>query len=509
MSTTKLTDAQMASARSAEPLLSPPHASESRRHYRVRRLTNATPPVAARGPAASLLRDSMFRRALLMADVLALGFAFGAMLIFTGASRQLGWLCLLDVPFLLGGAKVFGLYDRDDSLLRKTTLDEVPKLFQLATLCALIAWLASGLIEAPRMNRHGVLALWLALTVLLALMRAAGRAVTLRRAPAERCLFVGDHDAAETIRSKLSQSCNGMRAILVAHIDLDKIDPWSADAHSGTKVEEVRALAQKLDVHRAIVAPRSADGAEVLDLVRTLKAVGVRVSVLPRLLEVIGSSVEFDDLHGVTVMGVRRFELTRSSASVKRLFDIACASAGLLAVSPLMALAAVMIKLDSRGPVFFRQQRVGRFGRTFSILKFRTMVDDAEDLKDSLRAQNEVLGGMFKIAADPRITRVGKVLRKTALDELPQLLNILKGEMSIVGPRPLVLEEDSFVEGWHRRRLELTPGMTGPWQILGPTRVPLREMVAIDYLYIANWSLWNDLKIMLRTVSYVLSGRGI
>jgi exopolysaccharide biosynthesis polyprenyl glycosylphosphotransferase len=359
------------------------------------------------------------------------------------------------------------------------------------------------------LDRHGVLALWLALTVLLALMRAAARAVTLRRAPAERCLFVGDHDAAETIRSKLSQSCNGMRAILVAHIDLDKIDPWSADAHSGTKVEEVRALAQKLDVHRAIVAPRSADGAEILDLVRTLKAVGVRVSVLPRLLEVIGSSVEFDDLHGVTVMGVRRFELTRSSASVKRLFDISCATAGLLAVSPLMALAAVMIKLDSRGPVFFRQQRVGRFGRTFSILKFRTMVDDAEDLKDSLRAQNEVLGGMFKIAADPRITRVGKLLRKTALDELPQLLNILKGEMSIVGPRPLVLEEDSFVEGWHRRRLELTPGMTGPWQILGPTRVPLREMVAIDYLYIANWSLWNDLKIMLRTVSYVLSGRGV
>jgi len=227
------------------------------------------------------------------------------------------------------------------------------------------------------------------------------------------------------------------------------------------------------------------------------------------LLEVIGSSVEFDDLHGVTVMGVRRFELTRSSALVKRLFDIVCASVALFAVAPLMVIAAVLIKLDSRGPVFFRQQRIGRFGRPFSILKFRTMVDDAEELKDSLRAQNEVLGGMFKIVADPRITRSGKLLRKTALDELPQLLNILKGEMSMVGPRPLVVEEDDFVKGWHRRRLELTPGMTGPWQILGPTRVPLREMVAIDYLYIANWSLWSDVKIMLRTVAYVLCGRGI
>ena len=169
-----------------------------------------------------------------------------------------------------------------------------------------------------------------------------------------------------------------------------------------------------------------------------------------------------------------------------------------------MIVFAVAIKLDSRGPVFFRQLRVGRHGQRFHMLKFRTMVRDADAMKDSLRDRNEAQEGLFKIAEDPRVTRVGKLLRTTALDELPQLLNIVRGEMSLVGPRPLVIEEDERIEGWHRRRLELMPGMTGPWQILGPARVPLKEMVAIDYLYVANWSLWTDVKILLRTVPHVV-----
>jgi exopolysaccharide biosynthesis polyprenyl glycosylphosphotransferase len=247
----------------------------------------------------------------------------------------------------------------------------------------------------------------------------------------------------------------------------------------------------------------------MLDLVRTLKAVGVRVSVVPRLLEVVGSSVEFDDLHGVKVMGLRRFDLTRSSAAVKRAFDLLGVLIGLLAALPLMIAIAVAIKLDSRGPVLFRQLRVGRRGQRFYVLKFRTMVLDAESLKDSLRDRNEAQEGLFKIVDDPRVTRVGKFLRKSALDELPQLLNILRGEMSLVGPRPLVIEEDERIEGWHRQRLELMPGMTGHWQILGPARVPLREMVAIDYLYVANWSLWTDVKILLRTVPHVIGRRGL
>ena len=159
--------------------------------------------------------------------------------------------------------------------------------------------------------------------------------------------------------------------------------------------------------------------------------------------------------------------------------------------------------------MFFRQQRVGRHGKHFDLLKFRTMVPNAEALKDSLRDRNEAQPGLFKIADDPRVTRVGKLLRKSALDELPQLLNIILGEMSLVGPRPLVIDEDRHVEGWYRRRLELMPGMTGPWQILGPARVPLNEMGAMDYLYVANWSLWGDVKILLRTVPHVLGRRGL
>jgi exopolysaccharide biosynthesis polyprenyl glycosylphosphotransferase len=472
----------------------------------VRTLPNA-PLAESRGPAASMLRDAIFRRMLLLADALAIAGAFLLTISLSSKSQQLTWASAVALPILLIGAKSSGLYDRDDALLRKTTLEEAPQLFQVATLCALVAWLTGGLLVSGTLDRHEALFLWLALAGLLVLMRTAARAIALRIAPVERCLFVGDADAAETIRSKLADH-GGIRASMVAHVDLDKIGNWSTDAHSSSKVAEVRELARSLGVQRAIVAPRSADAGEVLDLVRTLKAVGVRVSILPRLLEVVGSTVEFDDLHGVTVMGVKRFELTRSSATVKRAFDLVWTSVGLVAVAPLMIVAAVAIKLDSPGPVFFRQQRVGRFGKRFDILKFRTMVQDAEALKESLRERNEA-DGMFKISDDPRVTRVGRFLRKTSLDELPQLLNILRGQMSLVGPRPLVLEEDMRVQGWHRRRLELTPGMTGPWQILGPTRVPLREMVALDYLYVANWSLWSDMKILLRTVSYVIRCRGL
>jgi exopolysaccharide biosynthesis polyprenyl glycosylphosphotransferase len=453
-------------------------------------------------------RDAVFRRLLVVADVFAIVTAFVLTVELSRRSLALTWAGIAAVPILVVCAKLTGLYDRDETLLRKTTLDEAPKLFQLATLCALVAWLTGGLIVRGVLDRHEAMFLWLALAGLLILARAGARQLALRVSPVERCLFIGDEVSAETIRSKLTGH-GGVNAKVVAHLDLDKVEPWSTDSFSEPRLAEIRDLAQTLDVHRAIIAPRSVDAGEMLNLVRTLKAVGVRVSVLPRLLEVVGSSVEFDDLHGVTVMGVRRFDLTRSSAAFKRAFDLFGASLGLLAISPLLVLFAIAIKLDSRGPVFFRQLRVGRHGQRFYMMKFRTMVPDAEALKDSLRHRNEAKEGLFKIAEDPRVTRVGRLLRKSALDELPQLLNVFRGEMSLVGPRPLVIEEDQRVEGWHRRRLELMPGMTGPWQILGPARVPLREMVAIDYLYVANWSLWTDVKILLRTVPHVLGRRGI
>jgi exopolysaccharide biosynthesis polyprenyl glycosylphosphotransferase len=472
---------------------------------RRRGLAPAIPEI--RGPAACLKRDTLFRRSLLAADLAALTGAIALTLSLSRRPLQVTWELALAIPILIVCAKLSGLYDRDQALLRKTTLDEAPKLAQLATLYALLAWLTSATMAGGLLAADEVLLLWAGLTALLVLARSGSRALALRIAPTERCLVIGDEHSTRVIRAKLTDG-GGVKAELVAHIDLDKVEPWSTDSFSGSRLAEIGRLARTLDVHRAIIAPRSADAGETLNLIRTLNAVGVRISVLPRLLEVVGSSVEFDDVHGLTVMGVARFELTRSSAAVKRSFDLASVAVGLLFLAPLLAVIAVAITLDGGGSVLFRQLRVGRHGKPFQIYKFRTMVADAEAQKASLQGRNEAQAGLFKILEDPRVTRVGRFLRRSALDELPQLLNVLRGEMSLVGPRPLVLDEDRHVAGWHRRRLTLTPGMTGQWQILGPARVPLGEMVAIDYLYVANWSLWTDIKILLRTASYVLARRG-
>jgi exopolysaccharide biosynthesis polyprenyl glycosylphosphotransferase len=463
------------------------------------------PPPAAAYPAL----DRVLRRSLLVADVAAFLTAIAATSLAAGRPLQVTWLGIFGLLALCLGAKVFGLYDRDEALLRKSTLDEAPKLFQVATVGALCTWLAGGFVIAGgTLDRAEALLLWALLSVLLVLFRAAARALAIRTAPAERCLFVGDSEAARTIRAKFSDH-HGVKAALVAHLDPQDVPKWSADDSSAPRLSEIHELANSLGVQRAIIAADCVDPDRMPNLICTLKAVGVKVSVLPRLLEVVGSSVEFDDLHGVTVMGVKRFALTRSSTRVKRGFDMAATMIGLVAVAPFFAALALAIRLDSRGPVFFRQRRVGRHGEHFELLKFRTMVDGADAMKESLRDRNEAKDGLFKIADDPRITRVGRLLRKSGLDELPQLVNVVKGEMSLVGPRPLVADEDERVTGWYRRRLELTPGMTGPWQILGPARVPLREMGAIDYLYVANWSLWGDFKILMRTVPHVLARRGM
>jgi lipopolysaccharide/colanic/teichoic acid biosynthesis glycosyltransferase len=232
------------------------------------------------------------------------------------------------------------------------------------------------------------------------------------------------------------------------------------------------------------------------------------VSVLPRLFEVVGSSVEMDDIDGLTLLGIHRYGLTKSSEILKRSMDVTGAGLGLVLLSPVLLAIATLIKLTSPGPVLFRQRRIGPHGE-FGLLKFRTMVDGADGLKPDLIELNEGADGFFKIAEDPRITPVGRFLRRSCLDELPQLVNVLRGEMSLVGPRPLVPEEDRRIEGWQRTRLRLKPGMTGHWQIFGSSRIPLGEMVKIDYLYGANWSLWVDTKILLRTVPYVLRRAGL
>src|SRR5918998_1656809 len=441
-------------------------------------------------------REAIQRRLLAAGDVMAATLALWLVLTLPGTGDSPALFALAGMPLVVLVFKMAGLYDRDPLRISHSTLDEAPLLLQLTGLYVLsVTILQSAFVEGT-LGGDQILGLWAASFLAIVALRVVARWAGSRSVPAERCLVIGDPARAGRIREKLASS--GARATVVATFglqgedDIRPLDPTS-----------VRRIVSDLHVHRIILAPTTADSRGVVELIRIAKAAGARVSVLPRMLEVVGSAVEFDDLDGMTVLGVRQFGLSRSSRRLKRAFDVAATSIGLLAVAPVLAALAAAIKLDSRGPVFFRQTRVGRDGRPFEIFKFRSMVDDADAQKDALRELNEVGDGMFKISADPRVTRVGKLLRGTSLDELPQLFNVLQGEMSLVGPRPLVVDEDALVIGLDRSRLHLTPGMTGPWQVLG-ARVPMQEMVGIDYLYVSSWSLWLDVKILLRTVRHVL-----
>jgi exopolysaccharide biosynthesis polyprenyl glycosylphosphotransferase len=471
-----------------------PTGTRSRPPRRTRqRLTRALSIVEARDAAAR--RNALNRRLLAVGDVLAALVALSV----SGAWRA-GPVVLVVPPLVVLANKLAGLYDRDELLLRKSTLEEVPKLFALATIIALGFYLLGEELGEP-LAPSSLAALWLALCASFVLARWGVRRLSARLTPPERCLVIGERERTEVVRAKL-RTARELEVVGVVPLDDGERVGALADPR------DLSALVRHLDVHRLVLAPRN-ESDTLLDTVRTAKAAGVTVSVLPRLFEVIGSSAEFDELDGMRVLGVRRFGLSRSSRIVKRAFDLLGAGVLLIVLGPVLLAIALAIRLDSRGPVFFRQVRVGHHDRRFRIFKFRTMVHDAEARKSELQDRNEGADGFFKIARDPRITRVGGLLRKTSLDELPQLLNVLSGDMSLVGPRPLIPEEDGLLEGWRRRRLHLKPGMTGPWQILGSSRIPLREMVNIDYLYVANWSLWEDLKILLRTIPCVVSRRGL
>lgn len=194
--------------------------------------------------------------------------------------------------------------------------------------------------------------------------------------------------------------------------------------------------------------------------------------------------------------------------AIKRATDVLFAALALVAIAPIAVLIALAIRIDSPGPVIFRQTRVGRRGGRFAMFKFRTMHKDAEAIRSELEPLNES-SGIFKLARDPRVTRVGRLLRRASLDELPQFINVLRGEMSLVGPRPLIPEEDRLVEDPYRARSSVMPGITGAWQAIGPVRPPLKDMMVMDCLYAENWCLRRDLMIILRTVQQVIRMRGL
>jgi exopolysaccharide biosynthesis polyprenyl glycosylphosphotransferase len=448
-------------------------------------------------------RASLNRRLLAVGDVAAASVALVVLLNVFG-QRRVAALAFAGIALLLFLFKVSGLYDRDELRLVHSTLDEVPLLVQLTGLFALGLAILQSMVLAGSLSATRIAALWIASFATIVCARMTARAIAGRASPRERCLVIGDALQAGRIRDKLASS--QARAEVVASLPLASEDVTAADWARVPMI--MRRVVRELDVHRIVIAPTTTDTRHVVDLIRAAKSVGVRVSVLPRMFEVVGSAVEFDDVDGMTMLGIRRFGLSRSSHALKRTFDLAVGSLVLLILSPLFLAVSLAILIDSRGSIFFRQVRVGRDGEHFRIVKFRSMAVDADARKDELRSINEAGDGLFKITNDPRVTRVGRFLRATSLDELPQLLNVLAGEMSLVGPRPLVVDEDAQVVGLDRSRLHLTPGMTGPWQVLG-TRVPMQEMVAIDYLYVASWSMWLDLKLLLRTARHVARGANL
>ena len=413
-------------------------------------------------------RDAVFRRCLAIADIGAAGAALLLCISVLGDDR-LHLVTLFALPLVVVAGKVSGLYDRDELLINKTTLDQAPQLFQLATLYALLIWLLDQSLIVGELGSRQVLVLWGSLFVFVVLGRRAARWLARRMSEPERCLFVGGEDSHDRLSSKLDAHHDG-RAILVGRMVLTSeasAEPL-ADAASAT----LARLIDHLNVHRVIVEPSEAAPQLTLDFVREAKAMGIRVSLLPRILEVVGSSIEVDDLDGLTLLGVRRFGLTRSSQAVKRTFDICGAAVGLLAD---LAHAG-----RDRADHQARLARPGLLPPDPCRTRRRGLRDLEVPHDGARRRQGE--GGPPRSQRGRRALQDrrgsarhpgGPWLRAPSLDELPQLLNVLRGEMSLVGPRPLILDEDAKIIGLDRRRLYLTPGMTGHWQILGSARIPL------------------------------------
>ena len=234
----------------------------------------------------------------------------------------------------------------------------------------------------------------------------------------------------------------------------------------------------------------------------------VSISVVPRLYEMLTWRSRLEELQGIPLLHVAPAELSKAARRIKRVMDIVVSSLALFLLSPVMLVAAVGIRMSSPGPVFFRQLRSGRGGVPFSIYKFRTMYVDAEARRAELLDDNEIDSVLFKMRDDPRITKIGKFLRKTSIDELPQFINVLKGDMSLVGPRPFILEESAQIEGWATRRFDVPPGITGLWQVSGRSELTYDDLRHLDTVYVTSWSLWWDLRILAQTPGSVLKQRG-
>jgi exopolysaccharide biosynthesis polyprenyl glycosylphosphotransferase len=353
---------------------------------------------------------------------------------------------------------------------------------------------------------------WLLMVVLLGLIRLLedGLRSMLRRRGigVVRLLLVGAGEVGRSImQSLVAQPGLGYEVVGFVDDDPEKLqDIGRFKALGGTS--DIPHLVSERAVDEVIITLPWLSHGKVLAIMNHCQQRRVQVKVVPDLFQISMNQVDIDELNGIPLIGLREPSLQVTSQLVKRGIDILVSLTSIIALSPVLAATALAIVIDSPGSAIFPQIRVGQGGRTFTLYKFRSMRTGADDEKDDLRRVTETNGVTFKLKADPRRTRVGRFIRRTSLDELPQFYNVLRGEMSLVGPRPAIPSEVEKYEEWHRKRLLVKPGLTGLWQVMGRSELPFEEMVMLDVFYIENWSLPMDLKILLRTIPSVLSGRG-
>ncbi len=272
--------------------------------------------------------------------------------------------------------------------------------------------------------------------------------------------------------------------------------------------KELPRLLREQAVDEAIIALPWTSHEEILKIATQCERVGVQTSIVPDLFQLSLNRVAVEDIGGIPLLGMKEVSIRGWNLALKRALDVFVSAIALILLSPLILLIAILIRLESPGPALFRQTRIGRDGKPFTLYKFRSMRQEAEEERDKLRDLDEAQGVFFKIRDDPRRTRLGRFLRRISLDETPQLYNVLRGEMSLVGPRPALREEVQRYQEWHRRRLEILPGVTGLWQVRGRSDLTFDEMVMLDLFYGENWSFWLDFKILVMTIPTVLLGRG-
>jgi exopolysaccharide biosynthesis polyprenyl glycosylphosphotransferase len=457
--------------------------------------------------------DVALRRLLGLGDSLAvlISLALALMLAsLTGDHRsaavRIAW-GLIAIPLMVLLFKLYGLYDRDVKRISHSTVDDLPWLVHAVMLGTLLLWLYADHTPMHRLDFAEVVIFAFAAVGTVSVIRFAVRRTARRWIGPQRALLVGGGQLAQTLVSKLANHPEYGLEVIGSLAPADATDATVAQLPVLGDVAQLEQVVQTCGVTRVVFAGADINEPELEQLLRDCRSLSIGVLMLPTLSGVLGPAVEIDDIEGVTVLGVNPPWLPRSSRAIKRAMDLLIAVPMLLIVSPVLVLVAIAIKLDSRGPVFFAQERVGRGGRRFRLHKLRTMTVDAEAQRERLLAHSTD-PSWLKLDRDPRVTRIGRWLRRLSLDELPQLWNVVRGEMSMVGPRPLIPAEDERVQGWGRGRLDLTPGITGYWQVLGRTRIPFEEMVKLDYLYVMNWSLWSDVRLMLRTLPVVIGGDG-